>query len=340
MLIALLPLTPIVALRASEKMPSSASARADEVALSLAQALVDGKYDAARARFAPALAAQLGPAALTAMLEERRQRAPLKSLTVRDRARDGAKTTITLHYVWSRGAASYVQLSVDADGAVTHLQIWDDDDPLYGYATKNALRPPFKGAWTAANAARDLDNHYYSNSNLRFAIDWVIRDRSGKTFRNDGKRNSDYYAYGQPALAPSSGMVVVAVDGLPENPIPGVVDRYDTAGNQVVIDIGHGEYAMLMHLMPGSLRVHRGERVHAGQVIARVGNSGHCSEPTLQFQLADHPRLTEARSLPTQFVRVLLDGEQAERVRPVYGNVIAPADHWDPNGPMHEDDDD
>jgi hypothetical protein len=37
---------------------------------------------------------------------------------------------------------------------------------------------------------------------------------------------------------------------------------------------------------------------------------------------------------------VLLDGEQAKKARPVYGSVLAPAEHWDPNGPMREADED
>lgn len=333
------PLAPTAASGATAA-PAPASA-AEQIALAVARDLADGRYDAALARFDGPLRRQLGRAELERLFEpRRRQRAPLTTVRVHDRKSDGGGMTLTVQCQWSRGAASELLVTVRANGEIAQLLSWDDDDPLYGYETRTALRPPFKGTWTAGNAARDLENHHYSNPNLRFAIDWVIRDRTGKTHRNDGKRNTDYYAYGQPALAPAGGTVAVAVDGVPENATPGQVDPYNAPGNHVVIDIGNGEYAMLMHLIPGSIRVRRGQRVSAGQMLGKVGNSGHCTEPNLQFQLADKARLAEARSLPAQFVRVLLDGEQAEKARPVYGTRLAPAEHWDPDGPMHEDDDD
>jgi murein DD-endopeptidase MepM/ murein hydrolase activator NlpD len=324
----------------SEQVALSPSS-ADAVALAVARALADGNYAAAHARFDGALGKQMGPADVARLLEPRRRaRAPLTSLRIRDRRADAGGTTLTVQCSWSRGGASELQLTVRRDGVVTQLLSWDDDDPVDHYAPKTTLRPPFRGAWTAANAARDVENHHYANPSLRFAIDWVIRDSHGKTFRTNGKTNRDYYAYEQPVLAPAPGTVVTVVDGVPENPMPGQVDEYDAPGNYVVLDIGHDEYAMLMHLKAGAMRVHRGERVRAGQPLGRVGNSGHCTEPNLQFQIADRARLAGARSLPTEFVRVLLDGEQAERVRPVYGNIVAPAERWDPHGPMHEDDDD
>ena len=314
---------------------------AEETALQVVRDLCEGRYDAARRRFDDSLRGQLEVSDIDRMLEpRRRERGPVKALRVRSRRLErGGATSFTVQSVWSRGVPSELLLTI-GKGAVTQLLLWDEEDPVERYEIHASLRPPFKGSWTAANAARDLTNHYYSNPNLRFAIDWVIRDRTGSTFRNDGKRNSDYYAYGEPALAPAAGSVVISVDGVPDNPSPGEVDPYDAAGNYVVIELGHGEYAMLMHLMPRSILVRPGQRVVAGQRIARVGNSGHCTEPNLQFQIADKPRLAAARSLPAQFVRVLLDGEQAPRAKPVYGSVMAPAEHWNPNGPMKEADDD
>ena len=331
----------LVASVALAERPTGAAGPADQVALDLARELVDGRYDAAFARFDEPLRKLFGRADLERLMQAKRtERAPVRALVPTQRRNDADGVTVTVRVKWTRGAPSTLEATVRPDGRVAQLLLWDEDDPLYAYETKAKLRPPFRGTWTAANLERDPENHHDRKPNQRFAIDWVIRNDTGKTYRSDGKRNADYYAYGQPALSPSLGTVVVVVDGVPENPIPGQIDNYNIAGNHVVIDIGKGEYAMLLHLIPGSIRVRNGQRVGAGQVIGRVGNSGRCTEPNLQFQLADQPRLTDAHSLPAKFTRVLVDGEQAERAMPIYGTRLAPADHWNPRGPMREEDED
>jgi len=45
-------------------------------------------------------------------------------------------------------------------------------------------------------------NHHYNDPMQRYALDLVIMDKQGRTFRTDGTENSDYYAYGQRILAP------------------------------------------------------------------------------------------------------------------------------------------
>jgi murein DD-endopeptidase MepM/ murein hydrolase activator NlpD len=69
-------------------------------------------------------------------------------------------------------------------------------------------------------------------------------------------------------------------------------------GNHVILDLGNGAYAAYAHLQRGSLTVREGERVHAGQVLARCGNSGNSSEPHLHFQLMDGPDPDAARGIP------------------------------------------
>jgi murein DD-endopeptidase MepM/ murein hydrolase activator NlpD len=53
-----------------------------------------------------------------------------------------------------------------------------------------------------------------------------------------------------------------------------------------------------VNLQRGSLTVREGDRVHAGQPIARCGNSGNSSEPHLHFQLMDGPDPDAARGVP------------------------------------------
>jgi murein DD-endopeptidase MepM/ murein hydrolase activator NlpD len=69
-------------------------------------------------------------------------------------------------------------------------------------------------------------------------------------------------------------------------------------GNHVVLDLGDGVYAMYAHVRRGSLKIKPGDRVRAGQQIARCGNSGNSTEPHVHFQLMDGPDLDAARGIP------------------------------------------
>lgn len=69
-------------------------------------------------------------------------------------------------------------------------------------------------------------------------------------------------------------------------------------GNHLVLDLGEGTYAAYAHLQRGSLAVREGDRVQAGQLIARCGNSGNSTEPHLHFQLMDGPDPDTARGVP------------------------------------------
>jgi murein DD-endopeptidase MepM/ murein hydrolase activator NlpD len=71
-------------------------------------------------------------------------------------------------------------------------------------------------------------------------------------------------------------------------------------GNYLVIDHGHGEVSVYGHLQQGSVRPKLGERVRAGEVVARVGASGSAMFPHLHYELQDAPNL-QAEGLPSYF---------------------------------------
>ena len=121
----------------------------------------------------------------------------------------------------------------------------------------------------------------------------LIVDGKRKSYRDSGKQNADYFAFGQEVLAPADGTVLYAVDGVPDN-TPGHVDVYYRLGNSIVLSVGQGEYVYLCHLMVNSLQVKPGDRVVRGQVVARVGNSGNStSSPSSSSQSGDSTSLTE-----------------------------------------------
>ena len=223
-----------------------------------------------------------------------------------------------------RGRRSEIKVWLAADGKVTGFSMRDaPNDQFDQYQTKTKLRPPFRETWTAHNASHDESNGHYANPNQRFAVDWVITDDKKATHSGDGRRNQDYYAWGKDALAVADGKIMTVVDGVPENE-PGQMDPYHVGGNEIVVDVGNGEYALYCHLVPGSMRVKPGQAVKAGDVLAKIGNSGNSSEPHLHFQISDSPRLHLAHALPAQYSNVVVDGKPVERAWPTTGQHMSP----------------
>src|SRR5690606_19042874 len=67
-------------------------------------------------------------------------------------------------------------------------------------------------------------------------------------------------------------------------------------------------FALYAHIKPGTVRVKRGQRVRAGQVIGRVGSSGNSDAPHLHFHLADRPSAIGADGMPYVYRRYSLQG--------------------------------
>ncbi len=116
----------------------------------------------------------------------------------------------------------------------------------------------------------------------RWAIDIVAIDVVG--MRAHGVLPVDparYRIFGMPVLAPCSGSVLVAVDGLPDMPVP-AYDRSNPAGNHVLLSC-NDSVVVLAHLQRGSVRVRSADAVLVGQQLGAVGNSGGSNEPHLHI---------------------------------------------------------
>ena len=75
-------------------------------------------------------------------------------------------------------------------------------------------------------------------------------------------------------------------------------------GNYLVIEVAEGEYLFLTHLLSGSLRPSVGDRVEAGEVLARVGASGFHSVspmPHLGLHLQTTPDPMKGEGIPWIF---------------------------------------
>ena len=139
----------------------------------------------------------------------------------------------------------------------------------------------------------------------RFGIDWVRLNPDGRTFTGDPKDNKNYRAYGTEVLAVADGVVTETKDGIPQN-VPGLESRAvpitleTVPGNHIILDLGHGRYALYAHLQPGSLKVKLGDHVKRGQVLALVGNSGNSIEPHLHFQITNGNSPLGSEGIPYQ----------------------------------------
>lgn len=174
------------------------------------------------------------------------------------------------------------------------------------------VQPPLTGTnWIAATAPSNTSAHRtarmclegHASIGQRFAIDWLKVDGHGNTFNGPESKNESYFAYGKNILACANAKVVKVVDGLRENvPHGGVVAVVITPrslpGNHVILDLGHGIYAAYAHMIPGSIRVKPGQRVKAGQVLGKLGNSGNSAEPHLHFQIMNAPDFIASEGLP------------------------------------------
>jgi hypothetical protein len=112
------------------------------------------------------------------------------------------------------------------------------------------------------------------------AVDLIAVDRYG--LRARGILPADpaaYRIFGTPVVAPCSGRVIAAVDGLADMPVP-QYDRKNMAGNHVILDC-HDAHVILAHFQRGSIRVRAGDVVTVASPLGAVGNSGGTSEPHL-----------------------------------------------------------
>ncbi len=176
---------------------------------------------------------------------------------------------------------------------------------------------PFVGEW---EVYQGFDGEWTHKGSWRYAYDF-IKSVDGKSYRGSGEFLEEYYAYGEDVTAPVSGYVVAARGDLADNPI-GTVDRINNWGNYIIIRSDAGHYVEISHLMQHSLKVHVGEYVKVGQLIAKCGNSGYSPQPHIHIQVQESAALG-AKTLPFVFGHYVKAGELHIFALPKVGDTVA-----------------
>jgi hypothetical protein len=186
------------------------------------------------------------------------------------------------------------------------------------------LGPPLAGkGWVAANGCCNPDIIHRGSiqtvngdffDSQRFAIDWMRLDKQGRFVHGDPSVPANYTDFHAKVMAVADGTVVSTVDGLPNQvpgqlPPPSSLTLKTVDGNNVVLDIGHGLFVLFAHLQKGSLTVHPGQRVHRGQVLGLLGNSGNTSAPHLHVHLMTGPSTFSSDGVPYVYSNFAFAGQ-------------------------------
>lgn len=188
------------------------------------------------------------------------------------------------------------------------------------------LRFPFTGHWLARNSpARRVPSHGTWLGGSGYAIDFIGLDARGRTAPHGfastfmTEENYKFPGFGRAILAPCSGVVVHAHDGEADHVARrsqihligyalGQKRRFEEGGvhaitgNVVTIDAGDGMFVSLVHLQQGTQVVDVGQRVVAGELLGRCGNTGNSTQPHVHVQVTDSPNLLHSNSVELAFL--------------------------------------
>jgi murein DD-endopeptidase MepM/ murein hydrolase activator NlpD len=214
--------------------------------------------------------------------------------------------------------------------------------PIKSEFAKNTYVFPLRGTWYVGSGASFHTGHRWVIPE-EFALDIAKLGESGLSHKDDGTRFEDYYAYGVDVLAAADGRVIRTENNQPEDASamqrPNETQEAYFArlqkeqgerlakgltaitGNYVMIDHGNNEYSLYAHLRPGSVCVHIGDQVKAGDLIGKLGSSGNSTEPHLHFHVCDKPDPLMSAGIPMNFSNVTI--QWADLPRPIQsGDVV------------------
>ena len=215
-------------------------------------------------------------------------------------------------------------ISVDANSKINGLMVRpyiDEKLPVLKRSISKLILP-FKDEWTVFWGGDTKEQNYHvAYTSQKNAFDMIMTDSEGKSYKNDGKNNEDYYAFGKELIAPANGEIVLVVDRIKDNK-PGVLNPNYVPGNTVVIKTIHNEYLFFAHFKQHSILVKQGQKVAQGDVLGLSGNSGNSSEPHLHFHIQNIEDMNIATGAKAYFDNILVIGVLKNGYSPVKSEKV------------------
>jgi murein DD-endopeptidase MepM/ murein hydrolase activator NlpD len=210
-------------------------------------------------------------------------------------------------------------ISVDANSKINGLMVKPYVTEKLPELKRNIskLILPFNEEWTVFWGGDTKEQNYHvAYKSQKNAFDMIITNAAGKSHKNDGKNNEDYYAFGKDLIAPASGEVVLVVDGVKDNK-PGVTNPNYVPGNTVIIKTSNNEYLFFAHFKQHSIKVKQGQKIQQGDLLGLCGNSGNTTEPHLHFHIQNVEDMNIATGAKAYFEEILVNGELIKEHSPV-----------------------
>jgi len=170
------------------------------------------------------------------------------------------------------------------------------------------LVSPFKGDWYVLHGGNSvLINHHYFAGPERYALD-ILLPEDGKLPLEQITDLNEYETFGKALYSPVDGVIVAVENSLPDQKI-GETDLENILGNHIVIKTETDIFLLMAHFQNNSVLVAEGDRVHIGQEIAKIGNSGNTSQPHLHIQAMTNVDLMDPNNSPVPISFKLNDQE-------------------------------
>jgi murein DD-endopeptidase MepM/ murein hydrolase activator NlpD len=189
---------------------------------------------------------------------------------------------------------------------------------------------PVRGVWITPNSpGTRIPSHGTTSFGEAYAIDLVMVKedaKSRKPYQSNvfryvlrGVPLKDFYGWGQPVYSPINGQVLAVVNDIEErsnvNPFTDLqymrkatkaylsssLKPEIVAGNYILMKLNENQYALLAHLVKGSIKVIPGQTVERNQPIGQLGHSGNSTMPHLHMQFMDNPDFSIAQGIPFVF---------------------------------------
>jgi murein DD-endopeptidase MepM/ murein hydrolase activator NlpD len=248
----------------------------------------------------------------------------------------GYKNIVECEFIrYQNGAALYktrcergtfaLTLSFDTNNKISGLYIrpYTDVDLPKMERTKTSLILPFNDEWTLVWGGDTPEQNYHitGHQSQKHAIDFVIKDERGKSYRTSGTSNDDFYAFGKELIAPCDGEVILVVDGVKDN-VPGQMNPFFPTGNTVILKTDNLEYFVFAHFKQHTIKVAQGQKIKQGDLLGLCGNSGNSSEAHLHFHGQNVEDMNIAVGVKCYFAEILVGGEKRSDYSPLQSDKV------------------